>query len=230
MDFIQTIMLGMSLYLYNLIYYLTSISSHPVMQSPSSFFPITPSPIYTPIQHWNQSGPHQSNRYSPSAYLESQSLEPDSDYRPDNWDGQVFAEDLSPLAIDNCQLLPAFKDVFGNDINPVSPTDTRLGPRLRKKKTTKVEAIKSVQNILLDADLTPTLLLLHLLGPNTSNPWLVLLFFVEQMKIIFVNFCLQLLRTKKALGSSRNGWFLMLSTSFVIWSMRRWRPLNPTSL
>lgn len=170
MDFIQTIMLGMSLYLYNLIYYLTSISSHPVMQSPSSFFPITPSPIYTPIQHWNQSGPHQSNRYSPSAYLESQSLVPDSDYRLDNWDGQVFAEDLSPLAIDNCQLLPAFKDVFGNDINPVSPTDTRLGLRLRKKKTTKVEAIKSVQNILLEADLTPTLLLLHLLGPNTSNP------------------------------------------------------------
>ena len=43
-------------------------------------------------------------------------------------------------------------------------------PRLRKKKTTKVEAIKLVQNILLDADLTPTLLLLHLLGPDTSNP------------------------------------------------------------
>lgn len=81
----------------------------------------------------------------------------------------MFAvEDLSPLAIDNCQLLPAFKDASRNDLSLASPTDTR--PRLRKKRTTKVEAIKLVQNILLDADLTPTLLLLHLLGPDTSNP------------------------------------------------------------
>ena len=34
----------------------------------------------------------------------------------------------------------------------------------------KSQAIKLVQNILLDADLTPTLLLLHLLDPDTSNP------------------------------------------------------------
>jgi hypothetical protein len=138
------------------------------VQTRSSFLPITPSPSYTPIQHWSQSGPHQSNRYSPGAYPESQSLVPDSDYRLDPLDGHMFAEDLSPLAIDNCQLLPGFKDVIGNDLSPASPTDSR--PRLRKKKTTKVEAIKSAQNILLDADLTPTLLLLHLLGPDTSNP------------------------------------------------------------
>lgn len=88
-----------------------------------------------------------------------------SDYCLDPCDGHMFAEDLSPPAIDNCQLLPAFKDVSRNDLRP---TDTK--PRLRKKKTTKVEAIRTVQNILLDADLTPTLLLLHLLGPETSNP------------------------------------------------------------
>ena len=85
-----------------------------------------PSPSYTPIQHWSQSRPHQSNRYSPSAYPESQlesdvdSLMPDSDYHLDRWDGHKFAEDLSPLAIDDCQLLPAFKDVFGNDLNSAS--------------------------------------------------------------------------------------------------------------
>jgi hypothetical protein len=182
MDFIQAIMPGMSLDLcFPIYYYLTStrISSHPVVQTPSSssFLPITTSPSYTPVQHWSHSGPHQyeSNRYSKSfkftssAYPpESQSLMPDSDNRLDHWDGHMFAEDLSPLAVDNCQLLPAFKDVFGNDLSPTSPTDSR--PRLRKKKTTKVEAIKLVQNILLDADLTPTLLLLHLLGPDTSNP------------------------------------------------------------
>ena len=92
---------------------------------------------------------------------------PDSDHHLDHWDDHMFAEDLSPLVIDNCQLLPGFKDVIMNDLSPASPTDT--WPRLQKKKTTKVEAIKLVQNILLDADLTPTLLL-HLLGPNTSNP------------------------------------------------------------
>ena len=134
--FIQTIIPGMSLNFYYLIYYLTSIPSHPVLvMQTTSFLPITPSPSYTPIQHWSQSGPHQSNRYSPSAYPESQlesnvdSLMPDSDYCQclDRWDGHKFqvAEDLSPLAIDYCQLLPAFKDVFGNDLNPASPTETR---------------------------------------------------------------------------------------------------------
>ena len=127
MDFIQTIMPGMSLNLYYLIYYLTSISSHPVVPTPSSFLPITPSPSYTLIQHWSQSGSglHQSNGYSPSAYLESQSLVPNSDYYLDHWDGHMFAEDLSPLAIDNCQLLPSFKDVFRNDLSPASPINTQ---------------------------------------------------------------------------------------------------------
>jgi len=120
MDFIQTIMPGMSLNLYYLIYYLISIPSNPVVQTPSSFLPITPSSSYTLIQHRSQSGSHQSNRYSPSAYSESQSLMPDSDYRQDD---HIFAEDLSPLAIDNCQLLPGFKDVIGNDPSPASPTD-----------------------------------------------------------------------------------------------------------
>jgi hypothetical protein len=168
---------GMSLNCYYLIYYLTSISSNPqalTVAQTTSFLPLTPSPSYTRVQHWSQSGPHQSNRYSPSPYPESQlesdidSLMPDSDYRLDHWDGHKFTENLSPLAIDDCQLLPAFKDDFGNDINAASPTETR--PRLRKKKTTKAETIKLVQNILSDADLTPTLLLLHLLGPQTSNP------------------------------------------------------------
>ena len=36
-----------------------------------------------------------------------------------------------------------------------------------------------VQNILLDADLTPTLLLLHLLGPDTSNPLACIAFFCQ---------------------------------------------------
>ncbi|KAF8815610.1 hypothetical protein BYT27DRAFT_7248989 [Phlegmacium glaucopus] len=103
-------------------------TSHPVVQNPSSFLPITPSPNYTPIQHWSESGPHESNSYSPSAYPESQSLMPDSDYCLDHWDGHMFANNLSPLAIDNRQLLPAFKDTFGNDLSPASPTDTK--PRL----------------------------------------------------------------------------------------------------
>jgi len=95
---------------------------------------------------------------------------PDSDSCLDPGDGHMFAaEDLSPLAIDDCQLLPAFEDVSVKDRSTGSSSENI--PRLRKaKKMTKVQAIKSAQTILLDADMTPTSFLLHLLGRETSSP------------------------------------------------------------